>query len=370
MNNSSLKISKNKWDFILVLSVVFLCVLGGIFVYSASNYVAQRDYNDRFYFLKKQIIGYVIGGIAFVLASFIDYRKIKKYALAFFIFSLMLLALVLTPLGKEVYGAKRWLGIGSFTIQPSDISKLSFVIFASSYLSNDLSKIRTFKGCLPVLVAGGITCLLIIAEPNMSITVCVGLIMLSMLFISGMKIKHFALIFIPILLMIPLLIAIEPYRLKRLTAFLDPWSSPKGEGYQLLQSLYSLGSGGLFGVGLFKSRQKMRFLPFAESDFIISIIGEETGFIGVTVLLLIAGIIVWRIVKIAKECDNFFGYLLAMGIAIIFVIQIAVNLLVVTGSIPPTGLPFPLVSSGNTQIIVFMASFGIVNSININKNGA
>ena len=184
----------------------------------------------------------------------------------------MLLALVLTPLGKEVYGAKRWLGIGSFTIQPSDISKLAFVVFASSYLSKDISRIRTLKGSLPVLIAGGITCLLIIAEPNMSITVCVGLIMLSMLFIAGMKIKHFALIFIPIILVIPLLIIIEPYRLKRLTAFLDPWSSPKGEGYQLLQSLYSLGSGGLFGVGLFKSRQKMRFLPFAESDFILSII--------------------------------------------------------------------------------------------------
>ena len=123
----------------------------------------------------------------------------------------------------------------------------------------------------------------------------------------------------------------------------------------------------IFGVGLFKSRQKMRFLPFAESDFILSIIGEEVGFIGVICLFLVAGVIVWRIVKIAKECDNFFGYLLAMGVASIFIIQIAVNALVVTGSIPPTGLPFPLVSSGNTQIIVFMASFGIVNSIRMNK---
>ncbi len=368
MKNNLININKIKCDLILIFAVLLLCILGGIFVYSASYYVAEKDYGDAFYFLKKQVIGYVIGWIAFVITSIIDYRKIKKYSLAFFIFSSVLLALVLTPLGKEVYGAKRWLGIGSFTIQPSDISKLAFVIFASSYLSNDISRVRTLKGSLPVLIAGGITCLLIIAEPNMSITVCVGLIMLAMLFIAGMKIKHFAIIFIPIILMIPLLIIIEPYRLKRLTAFLDPWSSPKGEGYQLLQSLYSLGSGGLFGVGLFKSRQKMRFLPFAESDFILSIIGEETGFIGVILILLVAGLIVWRIVKTARDCDNFFGYLLSMGIASIFVIQIAVNALVVTGSIPPTGLPFPLVSSGNTQIIVFMASFGIVNSIKINKN--
>ena len=360
--------SKIKSDLILIFSILLLCVLGGIFVYSASYYVAEKDYNDKFYFLKKQIIGYVIGWITFVIASVIDYRKIKKYSLVFFIISSILLALVLTPLGREVYGAKRWLGIGSFTIQPSDISKLAFVIFASAYLSNDISRIRTLKGVLPLLIAGGITCVLIITEPNMSITVCVGLIMLAMLFIAGMKIKHFVLIFIPIILMIPLLIIIEPYRLKRLTAFLDPWSSPKGEGYQLLQSLYSLGSGGLFGVGLFKSRQKMRFLPFAESDFILSIIGEEVGFVGVVLLFLLAGVIVWRIVKTAKQCDNFFGYLLSMGIAFIFIIQIAVNALVVTGSIPPTGLPFPLISSGNTQIIVFMASFGIVNSICINKD--
>lgn len=361
------KKARTKNDLILIFAIFCLCVIGCIFVYSASYYVAEKDYADKFYFLKKQIIGYLIGAVAFAVASVIDYRKFKKYSFWFFIFSLILLVLVLTPLGREVYGAKRWIGIGGITVQPSDIAKLSFVIFISAYFSNDISKVKTVKGCLPIILAGAVTCLLIIAEPNMSITVCVGALMLAMLFIAGIKIKHLIIILLPILLAIPLLIILEPYRLKRFTAFLNPWASPQGEGYQLLQSLYALGSGGLFGVGIFNSRQKMRFLPFAESDFILSIIGEECGFFGVIFLFFIAFIIVWRVIKIAKNCNNFFGYLLSMGIACIFLIQIAVNALVVTGSIPPTGLPFPLVSSGNTQIIVFLASFGIVNSVKIHK---
>ena len=347
----------------MVIALFFLCFLGCIFIYSASNYVAEKDYGNKFFFLKKQLIGYLIGTIAFVLASLFDYKRLKKLSLPLFIISLVLLFLVLTPLGKEAYGAKRWIGFGGFTIQPSEITKLCFVIFISAYFSEDLLRIKTFKGLIPVLVAGGITCLLIIAEPNMSVTLCVGFIMMAMLFIGGAKIKHLALICLPIILIIPVLIALEPYRLKRFIAFIDPWASPKGEGYQLIQSLYALGSGGLFGVGLFNSTQKLRFLPFAESDFILSIVGEETGFVGIVLLLALCGLITWRIMATAKSSKDFFGYFLSVGVACIFIVQIAVNVLVITGSIPPTGLPFPLVSSGNTQIIIFLSAFGIVNNI-------
>ncbi len=356
---------KNKKSIQSVITglTVILCLIGLIFVYSASNYTANKDYGDRFYFVKKQVVGYILGAIAFFVSSKLNTDFLKKHALKIFIISLILLALVLTPLGKEVYGAKRWIGIGSLTVQPSEIAKFAFVIFASSYLSNDMSRVKTFKGCLPVLCAGGITCLLIILEPNMSVTVCVGAVMLAILFIAGIPIKKLMLIILPIIIALPVMIIIEPYRLKRLSAFLDPWSSPKGEGYQLLQSLYALGSGGLFGVGIFNSRQKLKFLPFSESDFILSIIGEETGFFGILLLFLICGILAYLIIKTAINCDNCFNYLLCMGIACVFLVQIAVNALVVTGSIPPTGLPFPLISSGNTQIIVFMASFGLVSGI-------
>jgi cell division protein FtsW len=178
-----------------------------------------------------------------------------------------------------------------------------------------------------------------------------------------MTIKHFAIIVMPAILLGGVLIISEPYTLNRLSAFLNPWSNPKGEGYQLLQSLYALGSGGCFGVGLFNSRQKYAFLPFAESDFILSVIGEEVGFVGLICFFALLGFIVWCGIRTASRAKDVFGYTLATGITMIFGIQTIVNALVVTGSIPPTGLPLPLVSSGNTSIIIFMAEMGVLFNI-------
>ena len=207
------------------------------------------------------------------------------------------------------------------------------------------------------------TCALIILEPNMSITVCFGLLTLAILFVAGMKTSHFIAILLPAALCVPLLIIAEPYRLNRLSAFLNPWASPKGEGYQLLQSLYALGSGGWFGTGLFNSRQKLRFLPFSESDFILAVIGEEVGFVGLFFLFGLIFFIIYRGVKIAVSSKDYYGYVLAMGITCIYGIQSLVNALVVTGSIPPTGLPLPLVSAGNTSLIVFLFSFGVLYNV-------
>ena len=282
--------------------------------------------------------------------------------------SIILLALVFVPgLGVTNYGATRWIGIGGVTLHPSEVAKYGFVIFASAYMSENMAKMRTFKGVLPVLFAGGAICLLIIIEPNMSVTMCVGFLMLAMLFLGGMKIKHFMIIFIPVLLAIPLLIIAEPYRLSRLSAFLDPWESPKGEGYQLIQSLYALGNGGLFGTGLFNSRQKYRFLPFAESDFILAIIGEELGFVGIFILFAISIFLIFRGIKAAAKAEDFFSFLLASGITLVYGIQTVINALVVSGSIPPTGLPLPLISSGNTSLIIMMSSMGLLYSISAQK---
>ena len=226
-----------------------------------------------------------------------------------------------------------------------------------------MQAMRTFKGMLPVLAAGGAICVLIILEPNMSVTMCVGLLMLAMIFLAGMKLRYFLFILVPALVAVPVLIIMEPYRLLRLSAFIDPWASPKNEGYQLIQSLYALGNGGWFGTGLFRSRQKYRFLPFAESDFILSIIGEEFGFVGIFILFLICGVLIYKGIKIAAEADDFFSFLLASGITLVYGIQTVINALVVSGTIPPTGLPLPLVSSGNTSLIITMASMGILYGI-------
>jgi len=352
---------------VIAVCVILLMIIGSVFVYSASSYTAEKTYGDKFYFLKKQIIGYLAGIAAFVGCSFIGSKILKKAAFPACIVSAVLLVLVLTPLGIEVYGAKRWVGVGGITVQPSDFAKLSLVLFASAYFSKDMKRATTIKGSLPVMTAGGIFCLLVIAEPNMSITVCLAAILIIMLFAAGFSVKKLLMLAVPLALAVPLLIIVEPYRLKRLSAFLDPWSSPKAEGYQLIQSLYALGSGGWFGTGLFNSRQKYRFLPFAESDFILSVVGEETGFFGICVLLVICIVLAYAVIRTGKKSGNFFGYLTCIGIAATFIVQVAVNALVVTGSIPPTGVPFPLVSSGNTQILTFSASFGIACSFCRNR---
>jgi cell division protein FtsW len=306
----------------------------------------------------------MLGIVAMTCTAIFDYNKLIKLTIPLAVISLVLLGLVFVPgLGIEMYGAKRWLGLGAFTIQPSEIAKFALILFCATYVSKNPEKPKTFIGILPVLLYGGVTCLLIILEPNMSITVCVATLMLTILFASGLKVKSFLFIIVPALIGAVGLIFAEPYRLSRLAAFLNPWSNPKGEGYQLIQSLYALGSGGWFGVGLFNSRQKYAFLPFAESDFILSVIGEEIGFIGMLFFFSLIGFIIFRGLKIASKSNNVFGYVLAVGISMIFGIQAIVNVLVVTGSIPPTGLPLPLVSSGNTSIIIFMAEMGVLFNI-------
>ena len=370
MKNSALKnSSKTRGDILLPIAVILLAVIGTVFIYSASNYSAAKTYGDEFSFVKKQVIGIALGIVAMVFTCIFDYRKLKKFILPVAIISFALLLLVFVPgIGVENYGAKRWIGLGGITLQPSEIAKFSLILFCATYTAKNPAIIKTFKGILPVLLFGGVTCLLIIIEPNMSITVCVAMLMLTMLFAAGMKLQHFAILIIPAFALGVILILIEPYRLSRLAAFLNPWSSPKGEGYQLLQSLYALGSGGWFGVGLFNSRQKYAFLPFAESDFILSVIGEEIGFVGLILFFSLLGFIIFRGLKAASRAKDTFGYMLAVGVTMIFGIQTVVNALVVTGSIPPTGLPLPLVSSGNTSIIIFMAEMGIV--FNVSKQGS
>ena len=350
----------NKINLAIFLIVLGLGIFGCIMVYSASSYVAEYRYDNPYFYLTKQIVGVALGAVAMFVFSKINYQKLKKLKWAGIIISIILLALVFIPvIGVENYGARRWINLGFFTIQPSEFAKFAFVLFAAAYLSENYEKVGKFKTLLPVLAVGTLFCILIILEPNMSITMCMGLIMLFMLFVGGARMKHFMILGVPAAAAVPVLILIKPYRIQRFMAFLNPWANPQGEGFQLIQSLYSLGSGNLFGVGLFNSRQKYMFLPFSESDFIFSIIGEELGFFGATVLILVFAVLIFLLVKVAKNSRDRFGALLALGIASVIAIQVIINLCVVTGMIPPTGLPLPFISAGSTSLIVFMSAIGI-----------
>ncbi len=364
---------RNRGDVSILIVCFALASFGVLAVYSASCYNAKVQYGDEFYFVKKQLIGLAIGLPLMLFAGRLNIDKLRGKRLRWVFLSLpiLLLALVFVPgIGKSNYGATRWIGIGPITIQPSELAKYGFVLFSAAYMSENMERVRTLKGCLPVLIAGGVICALILLEPNMSITMCVGLIMLCMLFLGGMKMRYFLLIFFPVLIAVPVLIIAEPYRLLRLSAFLDPWASPKDEGYQLIQSLYALGNGGWFGTGLFRSRQKYRFLPFSESDFILSIIGEELGFIGILLLFAAAVFLIWRGIRVATRAKDFFSFLLAGGITAIYAVQTALNALVVSGAIPPTGLPLPLISSGNTSLIITMTFMGVLYAVSVRNESS
>ena len=350
-----------------IIALIFLItIFGCIMVYSASSYNALNNYNNEYFFLYKQIIGVVIGAVLMFLTYKIDYHIFLKFKWIALIVSIVFLILVFIPgIGVENYGAKRWIGLPGFTVQGSEIAKFGFVIFCACVICGKNFNANNFKSFLPIIISGLIICGLIIIEPNMSITMVVGIVMLIMLFVGGIKSKYFALLSVPAIAIIPLLIVLEPYRLKRLFAFINPWASPQGDGFQLIQSLYSLGSGGWFGVGLFNSRQKFQFLPFSESDFIFSIIGEEFGFIGSLILICAFLYIISLIIKVAINAKDKFGSVLSIGIASIIAVQVLVNLAVVSGSIPPTGVPLPFISAGSTSLVVFMSAIGVV--LNISK---
>ena len=365
MNKLFIK-SKFKPNLSILLPTICLVVLGIIMIYSASSYTAQRQYGNDMFFVNKQIIGAVIGFCAMLFFYYFDYNKFMKIGYIALIVGLVVLSIVFIPgVGIENYGAKRWIGFGSFSFQASEIAKFCFIIFCASYMAKHKDKMKSFKCVLPLLISGLCMCVLIMLEPNMSITLCVAATLLIMLLIGGMKIKHLCILMIPVILIVPLLILIEPYRLKRIVAFLDPWASPQGEGFQLIQSLYSLGSGGFFGVGLFNSRAKYSFLPFSESDFIFSIIGEELGFCGAAFVLILFAILIFSGFRIAQKSTTRFGCYLATGISSLIAIQVILNVAVVTGLVPPTGLPLPFMSAGSTSLIMFMSAIGVL--LNVNK---
>lgn len=361
-------IKSYKNSIIIGLCTIFLVIVGIVMVYSASKYSATLNYNDQFFYMKKQLIGGILGLGALIATSLINHKIYKKFYIVAYIIGAVLLALVFVPfLSKSSYGATRWINIGGFTIQPSEIAKFCLVLFLSVVMSKGKDINKPSK-LLTVLFAGLIYCVLIMLEPNMSITICVGLTIVFMLFMGGLNIKTFLLGAIPIILLGVGLVLLEPYRLRRIVAFINPWENPLEEGYQLIQSLYAISSGGLFGVGLFNSRQAQLFLPFAESDFIFSIICEELGFIGGGIILLIYLLLIITIIKTGIKAKNKFSAFLCLGIASVLGIQTVLNICVVSGLIPPTGLPLPFISAGSTSIVVFMAAMGIVINVDRQNN--
>ena len=352
----------------LALSAAVLSCIGLLFIYSASSYSAELQYGDAFRYVETQAVALALGVAAMFAVSFVRPERIKKYSFVLFAVGVALLAAVFVPgFGVESYGAKRWINLGFFTVQPSEYAKFAMVAFLAAFAAK--KGVGTFPRALVFLATAGLVCLLLLLEPNMSVTICVGAAAFVLLFAAGAKPTHLAVILVPVAALGIALIVAEPYRVRRLLAFLDPWSSPLDEGYQLIQSYYALGSGGLFGVGLFNSRQKYLFLPFAESDFILSVIGEETGFFGVLGVLALFAVIIVRGTLIAARARDRYSCYLAAGITALLALQTLMNVAVVCGAVPPTGLPLPFVSAGGSSLVCYFAAVGALLSVSRYSSG-
>lgn len=297
----------------------------------------------------------------------IDYHAYKKWTPWLVIITIGLLVLVLFA-GVDINGARRWIRLGPLSFQPSELAKYVVVLYLALLIDKRRGKIKEFKGgTLYYLAIAAVFAGLIILEKNLSITAIIMMVAFIMILVGGAKLSHlFSLI--PIGLSAGLgLIFMEKYRLQRLTSFLDPWADPSGDSYQLIQSLYALGSGGLFGVGLGNSRQKALFMPEPHNDFIFAIIGEELGLIGCVAIISMFIFIVIKGTSIAVKARDNYGYLLAIGIISVIAIQAIINIAVVTGSMPVTGVPMPLISYGGTSLVFNLSAIGIL--LNISRQG-
>jgi len=355
--------SKKPIDYPILLTIIILVAFGTIMVFSASFYYAQLRWGDKYYFFKRQCLWAVVGFIVMAFMSNLGYWKLKKISRLLLVVSIVLLIAVLF-IGVERNNATRWLNIGGLSIQPSEIAKFALVLFLADSMSRRRDKIKYFfKGIFPYLFITGVLFGLIMLQPNFSTAGSLILIVMTVLFVAGARLWHLGLLIGCGAAGAVALVMAAQYRLERWMAFLDPWKDPLETGYQIIQSLYSLGAGGLFGMGLGESRQKYLYIPYPETDFIFAIIGEELGFIGCTLLIILFAVLIWRGLKIAIAAPDLFGCLLAAGIVSMIAIQAVINIAVVTASMPPTGLPLPFISFGGSSLAIFMASIGVLLNI-------
>ena len=345
----------NPIDFTLVITILLLLGIGLVMVLSASSPSALSESGNSYAYFSKQLIFAILGIIAMAIISKIDYRFYQKFYKHAWVISLLLLVAVIL-VGKEVNGAKRWIYVTeTLSFQPSELVKFFMIIFYAGILVKNRDELQLYgkgliKHCLFLLPIIG----LLLLEPHLSSSMVIIGIVCIMMIVAGCKFKHFLLTGLGVGAPgLAALIAIEPYRLQRFVTFLNPWADEKGTGWQVIQSLYAIGSGGLFGVGLGDSKQKYLYIPEPHNDFIFSILAEEIGFIGCVVVLVLFAIFIWRGILIAMRAPDMFGSLIAVGITALVAIQVIINVAVVTSSMPATGMPLPFFSYRWHSIVYF-----------------
>ena len=350
---------------ILILLVAALLGIGFLMIYSSSTMYGADRYGDSYYLLKRQLLWMGVGAGLFLAVLHIDYHWLQRRSRILLILGIILLIAVFIPgIGRRGGGAQRWLSVGGVGVQPSELVKYLLIVYLADLLSRRQKTINGFvSGFLPPLAVIGLLCVLTIAQPDLGSAMTIGVIGLLMLYLGGARLTHLGCVALAVLPVLMVLVARVGYRMRRILAFIDPWADPKGTGFQIIQSLIALGSGGPLGLGLGESRQKLFYLPAATTDFIFSILGEELGFAGTAlVVILVIGLVIVGF-AISRRADDLFGSLLAQGITAMLALQAMVNMGVSSGILPTKGLPFPFISYGGSNLIVSLMAVGVLANI-------
>lgn len=355
------KLQADEW---LFASVVALALFGVVMVYSASAIVAAGEKHGQSFYVMRQGMWTLIGLGALLVGMRFDYGLLRNEKIVYGLLALTILLLVVVFAFPPINGARRWIRFAGFSLQPSEISKLALTLFLARFLERRAGEegafLRTF---VPSIVVTGLLALLVVAEPDLGTAMMLAVICVVVLFTAGARLRHLALAAAPALVGVAGLLVFVPFRLKRLTVFLDPWSDPQGAGYQVVQSLLAVGSGGVHGLGFTEGRQKMFFLPFAHSDFIFAVVGEELGLLGGLTVVALFGLFLWRGMRAALRAPDRFGMLLGMGIVTGIVAQALFNMSVVLSLVPTKGIPLPFISYGGSSLVPTLFAVGVLLNI-------
>jgi cell division protein FtsW len=356
------KLTPDLWLFAIVIALVSV---GVVMVYSASAIVAADRFHDPLFFLKKQLFWAVAGFGCLWVAMRLDYRRLEKVVTPLVVVSLVLLVLVLVPpFGQAINGTRRWFRIATVSFQPVELAKFALVLYLASFLTRRPEAIRSFsKGLLPLLMMAGLMAGLTVLQPDLGNSLALIILTLAVAYLAGARPIHMAAIAGAALPVVAVLIAMKPYRWRRMVAFMNPWEDPQGSGFQIIQSFLALGSGGWLGLGLGESKQKLFYLPEPYTDFIFAIIGEELGLIGALAVVALFALFIWRGLRVGLRVPDAFGGYLALGLTIMLATQTLVNLGVVTGALPTKGLPLPFISFGGSALLMTMFSAGVLLNI-------
>lgn len=356
---------RGQYDFTLLLIVLLLFGIGLVMVYSSSSVIALERFGDGYYFIKKQAIFGLMGILSMITCSVIPYQYLRKVCFLALVFSLVFLVLVLIPrIGIEVRGSSRWIKILGFSFQPSEFAKLSVIIFVAHILAKKKDRIKMFNvGFLPILIITLFFAFLILKEPDFGTASTLFTISLIMMFVAGVRMRYLAGVVLAGIPLTAMLVLCEGYRMRRVLSFLDPWKNPLGDGFHLIHSFMALGSGGWFGVGLGEGKQKLFYLPEPNTDFILSVIGEEMGLIGITVVMSLFLILIVKGIGTSLKAPDLFGSYLSLGITLLIGFQAFTHAAVVMGLIPTKGLTLPFISYGGSSLITNLISAGILLNI-------